>query len=313
MSLIRRTMSSPMPFAAAVLLASALVASGCNRNQVPASGPGTGATPVAAVNQLVADLRGNDLVSYANHALPPALHRDVEKAWSEGRTTWPLSELPLSEQLPGFIVTLAAPDAEKTLLASFRRQFSGADRELRSAASTLGLFAVQYVQQSDDYSDFEREHYVQLIAALGTWGAKAPLADAARAKVAVPQLVAAARLTGLGRPDALRQAGMERSLTRMGPFLARFKTVLAEYGLDFNATLSGTQVRLIEQTGDTARVALSYTLADQPVDAQIRLERREGRWYLSDLIRHAQAEVEATGTAAAPVALQKGTAKLRTH
>lgn len=303
MNLIRRTIPASAPWAASLLLAAALVvAGGCNRSPAPGAGPSTVATPVDAVNQLLTDLRGNDLVGYATHALPPPLHQQLSVAWFEGRTTWPLTELPLSDQLPEFIVTLSTPDAEKNLLAAFRRQFSGADRELRTAASTLALFASQYVQRSSDYSDAEREHYVQLVAALGGWGAQAPLADPALAKVAVPQLVAAARLTGLGKPDALREAGMERSLTRLGPFLARLKVVLADYGLDINDALAGAQATLIEQTGDQARVALTYTLAGQTVDAQVLLERRDRRWYLTDLLRHAEAQ------AAAPSALGPGLA-----
>lgn len=294
MNLIRRAIPASAPWAAGLLLAAALVvAGGCSRSPAPGAEPGTVATPVDAVNQLLTDLRGNDLVGYAAHALPPPLHQQLSVAWFEGRTTWPLTELPLSDQLPDFIVTLAAPDAEKSLLAAFRRQFSGADRELRAAASTLALFASQYVQRSPDYSDAEREHYVQLIAALGAWGAQAPLADPALAKVAVPQLVAAARLTGLGKPDALREAGMERSLTRLGPLLARLKGVLVDYGLDIDDALATAQATLIEQTGDQARVALTYTLAGQPVDAQILLERRDGHWYLTDLLRHAETQAAA--------------------
>ncbi|KIQ96846.1 hypothetical protein [Lysobacter sp. A03] len=300
MTVIRRSIFAPANYTTAIVLAAAIIAGGCTRNPDPASVAATGDTPVAAVNQLVKDLRGNDLVAYAEHALPPKLHQEVAMAWSEGRTTWPLSELPLSEQLPGFIITLAQPDAEKTLLAAFRRQFSGADRELRTAASTLGLFAAQYVERSNSYSDAEREHYVQLIVSLSNWGKIAPLADPALAKAAVPQLVAAARLTGLGQPGALRQTGMERSLTRLGPLLARLKSVLDTYGLDIDATLDGAQARLIEQTGDTARVRVDYTLAGEAVDAQILLERRDGRWYLSNLLRHAEAQAASPSPAATP-------------
>lgn len=312
MSLIRRTISSPAPFVAAILLAGAIIAGGCSRSPEPASDPATSDTPVEAVNQLLRDLRSNDLVAYADHALPPELQQKVAMAWSEGRTTWPLTELPLSDQLPGFITTLAAPDAEKTLLASYRRQFSGAERELRTAASTLGLFAAQYVERNSRYSDAEREHYVQLIAALSGWGAKAPLADATWAKSAIPQLVAAARLTGLDKPGALREAGMERSLTRLGPLLSRLKTVLNEYGLDIDDTLDGAEAHLIEQTGDTARVALDYTLAGQPVDAEIMLERRDGRWYLSNLLRHAETQAAAESPAAT-AAGREALSKPRSH
>ena len=58
--------------------------------------------------------------------------------------------------------------------------------------------------------------------------------------------------------------------------------------------------QLLEQTGERARVAVNYTLAGQPVAAEVELERHDGRWYLTDLLRHA--EVEAAGVPAVPPA-----------
>ncbi len=57
------------------------------------------------------------------------------------------------------------------------------------------------------------------------------------------------------------------------------------------------------------QVALTYTLSGRSVDAQVRLERRDGRWYPSDLIRHAQAEVAGEHPADTPGA-SPGPAKL---
>lgn len=274
--------------AAAALLGLAVIAGGCDR---PSGDRGTvAAPPVQAVTRLVDDLRRHDLAAYARHAVPPALHARLETAWAEGRTVWPLTELPLDAQLQGFITALAAPGSEQRLLAAYRKQFAGAHGELRSAATTLGLFASQHVSQGGDYSEAERDHYAQLIAALSRWGQQAPLGDLARARTAIPQLVAAARTTGLAGPDGFQQAGMERSLTRLGPFFGRLQQVLVDYGLDFDAALAGLEATLAEQTGDTARVRLRYTIAGQAIDAVVLVERRDGHWYLSDLLRHAEAE-----------------------
>jgi len=284
MSSIHRAM------AAAALLGLAAIA-GCDRlggghDAVPTQ-------PVQAVTLLVDDLRRDDLAAYARHAVPPALHARLENAWREGRTVWPLTELPLDAQLQGFIITLAAPGSEQKLLAAYRKQFGGAHAELRSAASTLGLFANQYVRQEGDYSEAERDHYSQLIAALSRWAQQAPLGDPARARAAIPQLAIAARATGLAAPDGFRKAGMERSLQRLGPFFGRLRQVLVGYGLDLDAAVASLQVTLVEQTGDRARVRLRYTVAGEPIDAWVRVERRAGRWYLTDLLRHAEAEAAA--------------------
>ena len=252
--------------------------------------------PTQAITHLVRDLRRNDLAGYARHALPPTLHARLDAAWREDRSRWPLTELPLHTRLPGLLTTLAAPGAEKAVLATYNRQFAGAHGELRSAAATLGQFAVQYLgrEGGGEYSAEQRDHYLQLTGALSQWGQRAPLGEAKRARIAIPQLVSAARLTGLAGDGRMAELGMHRSLSRMGPLFGRGKRVLRSYGLDFDAALDSVRVNLAEQTGDTARVRIRYSLAGQPIDAFVRVERRDGRWYLSDALRHAEAEAADT-------------------
>ncbi|QCW24537.1 hypothetical protein FE772_01455 [Lysobacter enzymogenes] len=269
-----------------------LAAAGCGPDPAPAETVPT--LPAQAVTQLVSDLRRNDLAGYARHAVPPELHQRLEQAWSQGRTVWPLTELPLDDRFASFIAALAEQDAERKLVATYRRQFAGADTELRSAAKTLGLFASQYVRSEPGYSETERDHHAQLIEALSGWAQTAPLGDSQRAREAIPQLVSAARSTGLAGPDGFAKAGMDRSLRRLGPFAERLKQVLGQYGLGLDAALDSVDASLAEQTGDTARVRVRYQLAGQPVDAYVLVERIDGRWYLSDVLRHARAEAEAT-------------------
>lgn len=276
--------------ALAALALTALV--GCQRDGA-ADADQAPSQPTAAVMQLVGDLRRNDLAAYSRHALPPLLHDQVQSAWSEGDTLWPLTQLPLDQQVPGMIAALATPGADEALATTYQRQFAGAHRELRAAASTMGLFAAQYVNGQETYSEQEREHLVQVISALTRWGQQAPLGDPQQARAAIPQLVAAGRATGLGEADALAETGMAGSLERLGPFFAELKQVLTTYGLDLDATLDSVQATLLEQTGDRARVRLRYTLAGMPIDAVVLMERLEGRWYLSDTLRHARAEAAA--------------------
>ncbi|BAV95815.1 hypothetical protein [Lysobacter enzymogenes] len=274
-----------------------LAAAGCGPEPAPPEAVPT--LPAQAVTQLVSDLRHNDLAAYARHAVPPELHRRLETAWAQGRTVWPLTELPLDDRFPSFIAALAEQDAERKLVATYRRQFAGADAELQSAAKTLGLFASQYVRSEPGYSDTERDHHAQLIEALSGWAQAAPLGDSRRAREAIPQLVSAARATGLAAPDAFAKTGMERSLRRLGPFVERLKQVLGDYGLNLDAALDSVDATLDVQTGDTAKVRIRYQVGGQPVDAYVLVERIDGRWYLSDVLRHARAEADAP-TQAAP-------------
>ena len=274
-------------------LALALLLGGCERAPAPPPPPAKSLGPEEALTRLMQDLRRNDLAGYARHAVPPSLHVQLEQAWREGRTVWPLTELPLDDRIAPMISALAAPGAERQLKATFKQQFSGAGRELRSAASTLGLFAGQYVASAEEYSADERNHYMQMIAAFSQWGQHAPLADGKRASAALQRLIGAARGTGLGGEGAFAKAGMDKALGRMGPFLRTAKDVLRTYDLDLDAALDSVRPTVAEQTGDTARLRVRYTLAGRAIDAYVRAERRGGQWYLTDLLRHAEAEAAA--------------------
>ena len=253
---------------------------------------GTTTRPAQAVRLLAARLRANDLVGFTRVAVPPALHQRLEAGWRDGRSRWPLDEVPLDERLPAMLAALSAPGSEAKLQATFDRQFAHADKELKTAAVSLGQFGLQYVRSEGDYSDAERERHLQDIAALSRWGMTAPLADPPRARATIAQLARAARRTGIDADGDLGGLGMEASLARLGPFLAALKQGFARYGLDLDATLDQVQATLLDQTGDTARVRLRYRLGEGEIDTVLALQRIDGHWYLRDYLRHAEASLQ---------------------
>ncbi len=297
---------------AAMLLACAcLLAASCRPatapGEPPAAPPTTAAAtrPAQAVRQLTAHLRNNELEAFAIEAVPPALHARLQVAWKEGRTRWPLDELPFGKRLPAMLHALAEPGSEAKLQQTFDRQFAGATRELRSAAITLGQFGTQYIaSEASGYSADERQHYAQLIAAGGRWAAGAPLGDRERARASIVQLATAARHVGLASEADFRAAGMDASLRRVGPFAAALKQSLRRYGLDIDGGLATLDASLQQQTGDRATVRMRYRFAGEDIDTTVSLQRIQGRWYLSDYLRHAEAAADApppaVSTAPAP-------------
>ncbi len=277
------------------LLLCALLLVGCERPPeraaVAAPEAHVPSTPAQAVSNLSRHLRDNDLEAFARDAVPPSLHRQLEGAWRDGRTRWPLQELPFDKRLPALMATLAAPDAPAHLHQAFERQFAGQDASIHSAVASLGVFGAHYLQDQGDFSADERAHYTQLVVAVSAWARKAPLGDPVRAQQAIRTLTDAGRRSGLGSVDAFRSLGMATSLRRMGRFQGAFKQALRAYGLDLDASLDGLRASLQQQTGDTATVRMRYQLDGQPVDALLSLQRVEGRWYLSDYLRHARAAV----------------------
>lgn len=292
-----------LPWLAVVMLAFA----GCQREAAPPpAAKGDNTRPAQAVLLLTRHLHDNDLEAFARDAVPPGLHDRLKVAWREGRTRWPLEELPFDERLPTLLAALAADGSEARLQQVFDRQFSGAHAEIKAAATALGLFGVQYVQHDADFSAAERDHYGQFIAAISQWAAQAPLGDPQRARKAIPRLARAARATRLASEADFAKAGMGESLRRLGKFVATGKVVLGEYGLDLDQSLDGLRASLQTQTGDAARVRMQYTLGGQPVDVFVDLQRRKGRWYLSEYLRRAEAAI-ALPAAALPTPAQPGT------
>ncbi|MFL6591328.1 MAG: hypothetical protein ACJ8GK_01305 [Luteimonas sp.] len=267
---------------------------GCRRPQAPAAparAPVAATRPAQAVLLLTGHLRDDDLAAFARDAVPPEVHVQLEAAWAAGRTRWPLDELPFHDRLPGMLAGLSVPGAEARLQRGFDQQFAHAPLQIKGAAVSLGLFGAQYIATQGDYSEDEREHYAQLIRATSRWAASAPLSDAARARAAIPQLAAAARASQLASPADFRAAGLDASLRRVGAFARVVKRVLAGYGLDLDADLSGMRATLQQQTGDSARVRMQYRFAGQDIDTLVSVQRVDGRWYVTDFLRHARAAV----------------------
>ena len=251
--------------------------------------------PIDAINVLAARLLARDGAGFATLAVPPDLHTKLEAGWLDGRTRWPLDELPLDNRLPAMLAALQEKNADKKLKATFRQQFAGADRDIDSAIRTLAQFSGQYVQKEPAYTKDERDHIGQAIAALSSWALAAPLSDIARADRFFTALTAAAQRSGInGKAGnaAFAKLGMRSSLDRMSPFIATLLAQLrTQYGLDMDASLRNLNVQLLEQTGDTARLRLRYPLAGRDIDAIVPVVRIDGHWYLADFVTRAQASL----------------------
>lgn len=308
----RRHDTPPMPagdtparlrrFALALCLALAtLWLPACQRSAGPVPTPREAAEaaalrPVDAVYLLRDRLLERDGAGFARLAVPPELHTELEAAWAQGRSRWPLDELPLDAHIPGMLAALQVPQADKALMATFRKQFANADRDIDQAIRTLMVFGGEYVQNDPEYDADARDHIAQAIAALGHWGLAAPLADPKRAQRFFATLAAAAVRSGIdGKAGnaAFAALGMTQSLNRLSPFFATLLAQLRQqYGLDIDTTLRGLQVSLEQQTGDDATLRVRYLLGGQAVDARMPAVRIDGRWYLAGYVRRARQSLD---------------------
>ena len=259
--------------------------------------------PVDAIYVLRDRLLARDGAGFARVALPPALHAQVETAWRDGRSLWPLEELPLDGDIPRMLAALQEPDAARELTASFQRHLAGADGDIDQAVRTLVVFGSSYIQTDPDYTPDEREHVAQAMTALGNWALAAPLSDPKRARHLFAALAAAANHTGIDgrRADAdFARLGMTASLGRLSRFFSTLTAQLRlQYGLDFDDSLRSVQATLQQQTGDSARLRLQYRIGGASVDAIVPVIRIDGHWYLADYVARARRSLGGPGVPAA--------------
>ena len=277
--------------AMALVLCGALLLGACKGDRIDPDAPA--AEPVAALQQLARHVADNDLPGYARASVPPGDYAQLEAAWAQGHSRWPLTELPLDGQLLPMLAALSRPDAPQRLQRSFDTQIAGQAAGVRQAAHSMGLFGVQYLRNQTDYTDAQRAHYSQVVDALSKWAAAAPLTDKQRAKTTITLLTATARTTGLSTDAQLQAAGMEASLRRLAPFFKAFKTALASYGLSLDGALTGLRGEVVSQLGNDAVVRVVYPLAGEQIQAQVRMTRRDGHWYVSRTLEEAQAVLRA--------------------
>ena len=75
----------------------------------PAAAP---AEPVAAVQAMAQRLAEDDLIGYAKLSVPPSQYQRLQQAWADGHSQWPLTGLPLGDQLLPMLAALREPLAE---------------------------------------------------------------------------------------------------------------------------------------------------------------------------------------------------------
>ncbi len=270
---------------------------GCQRDRIDPDAPAP--EPVAALRQLARHAADNDLLGYARASVPPAQYERLQVAWAQGHSRWPLTELPLQDQWLPMLAALSQPDAPQRLQRAFDTQLAGQASGMRQAANFIGVFGAQYLRNQNGYSDSERAHYTQVVNALSRWAAAAPLTDKQRARTTITLLTATARTTGLSTDTQLQEAGMEESLRRLGPFFKAFKTALASYGLSVDAALADLRGEVVSELGNDAVVRVQYPLAGEQIEAQVRMTRRDGRWYVARTLEDTDALLQAADAAQA--------------
>jgi hypothetical protein len=270
------------------LLATALLLPACRSAQAPGD-------PVAAVQGLAKALRENDLVRYSQLSMPPELHKRMEKRWHEKLLAATPPTTAQQKDYARWMQRLTGPDAEAKLYARFDSRMKKFEPEIASQwplmQATGGIFLNGLIKANDKLGPDEKQHAKAVGEAVLAWLKPQLITDRVRAKKAIALICATARDIELPTLADTRKLEMLPTLEKGGELLAALKDIARVYGLDADASLSAVQARVVEASGDSATMEVSYPLLGKQVRFQMELLRREKRWYPADAVHKAELEL----------------------
>ncbi len=283
--------------APAVLFLLALSACGDKADDLAVSAPPSAETPDGAVLGVVTRLKAGDIDGLLRAAVPPEGYARLRAEWAQKRASIVVSE----EERAEFAATmrkLAAPDAAETMAAEFepqRKKFETEYEPMRSTYVSMGIAWLQAGLQADKtVSENSRNEAEAIIGALGAWARTAPFTDRELLHKSLMILTRAVREMHVESVDQALALDFEQAMGKLGIGFLALKDVLATYGLSLDDWLDSVRVEVLENNGQTARVAFRYTLLGAALHGTADLVKVDGRWYGREAVERFKAPIEST-------------------
>jgi len=284
-----------------------LVVVGCTREPEPAVPAG----PAETVRGWYQAMHEDDVGTLFERMLPPARLAAMRQGWERRRAEPPEIAENDRRQFAQMMADLTADGAEDRLYRQIEPTLVRMESELAAQLPlmiAMGTgFASAGIQENDRLSEAQKKHASEVIGALAGWLATAPLADRDRARNAIGEISNGARALELDTLDEVYRLEFDQVLARLGIVSATAKAVLALYGLDLGASLSGATFTVLEQDPAHATVRIDYPLAASRLHFDLALVRVDDRWYSQELIEALAEHDAGPAAAAAPGAVTPGT------
>ena len=236
----------------------------------------------ADARQIMASLQQPDMARYRALTLPPAQRAVLERQWPEIRRKLALDE---QEQV-GFnklLVRFTEPQAEahlqRDLNAKIKPLKGEIDNKWPLMQASLTLLLQGWIETSQQLSSAEKAHSKALVLAIIAQMPPEWLQDKVLRQRAFDQMVRTARsveVQNYQQVNALDYVQFHRKLTI---FTSGLKELGKVYGLDWNAGQEKLQVKVLEQSGNRAKVQFRYPLGQKWVEFTMDLIEQDGQWY----------------------------------
>jgi hypothetical protein len=223
-----------------------------------------------------------DLQQYRERTLPPKQLAQVKKNWPIVRKQFELND---SEQasfnklLNRFIEDKAERHLLRDLNAKIKPLSHEIDNKWPLMQTSLDLLLQGWIESSQQLSKAEKAHGRALVAAIIAQMPAEWLKNKAMREQAFSQMVAIARALEIENYQDYNNFDYVQFNNKLAQFIAGLKKLGLIYGLDWNAGQARLEVKVLEQSGNKAKVQIRYPIGQKWVEFNMDLIEQDGHWY----------------------------------
>ncbi len=272
----------------ALALAGALLG-GCDKKEEAAPVVATEKAAVAvnagaaeALQAQVKAFQANDLKGLLNSALPPKEIERMRSEWEEQR-----KETITEEERKEFAESwgkLTASDGVDKIMAEIEPQLAEMKPQMAGLIAMMQGMGTMSIQQSTELTPEQKSQATQFMNGLGGWMSKTDFTDAKLMRASLTALAEGLRATGITSLDDVNAMSFDQLLEKAGPAFAGVKNALAAYGFSLDQIASSVKTEVVSETGDAAKLKVTYNLFDSPLSFESEMRRIDGRWYGKDML-----------------------------
>lgn len=244
--------------------------------------------PDSAVQAQLDALKAGQFSSAFLASIPPSMIDQMRSKWT-AKMAEPASEED-RKSFEDMMAELTADGAEDAIYAKIEPdllQFkdTAAMQMPMYVGMGRGILAAG-VQQREDLSADQKTQAMASIDAFAKWAETAQFADPALAKQAIGHVCKAARDLKLKNIDELRALSFDEAVKRGDVLFVAVKDILGTYGFKIDDVLATAKTEVVSQTGDSAKVKVTYTMFDAPLSFESEMVQLDGRWYGKDALEN---------------------------
>lgn len=250
-------------------------------------------SPASAVQAQVDALRAGQLSSAVLASIPPSL-------MAQARTEWQakMAEPATDEDRTSFaemMTDLTKPGAEAEIYAKLEPELvkfkeTAAMQMPMYVGMGRGLLAAG-IQQREDLNADQKTQALASVDAFAKWAETAEFADTERARTVIGHVCQAARDLKLATLDEMRALSFDEAVKRGDVLFVAAKNIFATYGFKVDDVLETVKTELVNESGDSAKVKVSYAMFATPLTFETELVKLDGRWFSKESVENMKKEL----------------------